>query len=91
MCMVKAKKKITIVKDVPVTDYVLEIIAEFNKGYTRITLYAVGDNICKLANVVSAIKDRIGDGVRIVDWRIGSKRRMGERYTFLEITLEYGV
>ncbi len=89
--MVKAERKITIVKGIPVTDYVLEIIAEFNKGYRRIALYAVGDNICKLANIVSLIKDRIGDGVRIVDWRIGSKRRMGERYTFLEITLEYGV
>ncbi|MEB3759918.1 MAG: hypothetical protein GSR72_01720 [Desulfurococcales archaeon] len=87
----KAERKITIVKDIPVTDYVLEIIAEFNKGYRRITLYAIGDNVCKLANVVSSVKNRIGEGVRIAGWKIGSKRRMGERHTFLEITLEYGV
>ncbi len=80
-----------IIRNLPVEDYVLEIIAEFHRGSTSLTLYAVGRDICKLADVVAELGQRMGEGFRISGWNIGSKKIKGERQSFLEITLEYVV
>ncbi len=72
-----------------VEEYVLEVIVEFNRGVNEAVLVAYNDNICKLADVYARLKDRLGDGLEIIEGRTGTRRERGRRRLFMEIRIRY--
>ncbi len=72
-----------------VADYALEVIVTLRQVAPRVGLIAYGQGICRLADVVAAVKDRLGDDVRIVGWEIDNRRTRGRRESFLYVELEY--
>ncbi len=78
-----------VVRKGSVIDYIYRVVELVNKGHSTLTLYAMGDNICKMVDVVSMLPSYLPGAVRITGWKIGSRKVMGERKSFLEITLSY--
>lgn len=57
----------------PLSDYVLSIIILFNQGVKKVVLKGKGGNISKAVAVYNAVKDRLGDSIRLEDIEIGSE------------------
>ena len=70
-------------------EYVLGLIVEFNRGVRRAVLTAYNDNICRLVEVYSMLRDRLGDSIYIVKGTTGTRRDRGRRRLYLEIVVEY--
>ncbi|MCE4625090.1 MAG: hypothetical protein F7C35_04420 [Desulfurococcales archaeon] len=70
-------------------DYVYEVVDLVNHGIDRIKLIAVGDNICKLVDVVAELEHMLPGNVTVKGWKIDSRRVKGERKTVLELVIEY--
>jgi DNA-binding protein len=85
----KRKLRITIGNRASVTDYMYEIIHTLNRNPEPITLVAIGENICKLADIVARLRDEMPGDIEIISWDISSKRVKGERKTQLEIEIRY--
>ncbi len=72
----------------PILDYIVSIAILFNQGIRRIVIKGRGDNISKAVAVYNAIKERMGDSVKLSDVRIGSEDRRGKLVSFIEIVIE---
>jgi len=72
----------------PILDYIVSIAILFNQGVKRIVIRGKGDNISKAVAVYNAIKERMGDAVKLSDVRIGSENRKGKLTSFIEIVIE---
>lgn len=81
--------KITVGRRGNVMEYVLQIIVDFNRGMDRIGLIAYGRDVCKLADVVAGIRERLGDSIHIVAWEIDNRKVRGRRESYLYVELEY--
>ncbi|MEM0361390.1 MAG: DNA-binding protein [Sulfolobales archaeon] len=57
----------------PLSDYVLSIIILFNQGVKKVVLKGKGGNISKAIAVYNAVKDRLGDSIRLEGIEIGSE------------------
>ena len=68
-------------------DYAYLIVEAASKGARRLRLYAVGENICKLVDAISALPDLYPGRVSVVGWNIGSRKIKGERKSFLELEI----
>ncbi len=81
------ESKIT-VGNKPVLDYIVSIAILFNQGVKRIIIRGRGDNISKAIAVYNAVKERMGDAVKLSNVRIGSEDRKGKLTSFIEIIIE---
>jgi len=81
------ESRITVGKK-PILDYIVSIAILFNQGVRRIVIRGKGDNISKDVAVYNAIKERMGDAVKLNDVRIGSENRKGKLTSFIEIVIE---
>jgi len=81
--------RITVSRARSIVDYALEVSVMLRQASPRVGLIAYGDNVCRLADVVSAVKSRMGDDVRIVSWDVNSRKVKGKREPFLYVELEY--
>lgn len=81
------ESKITI-GNKPILDYIVSIAILFNQGVRRVVIKGKGDNISKAVAVYNAIKERMGDAVKLNDVRIGSEDRRGRLTSFIEIVIE---
>ena len=72
-----------------VDDYAYEAVRSLTRGETRIILYAVGENECKLVQVFLRISELVPGTLEIVRADIGSRRVKGERRSYLEIEVAY--
>jgi len=81
--------RITVSRARGVMDYALEVSVMLRQASPRVGLVAYGDNICRLADVVAAVKSKMGGDVRIVSWDIDSRKVRGRREPFLYVELEY--
>ncbi len=72
----------------PIDNYVLSAIVLFNQGEDEVVIKARGDNISKAVDVYNALKDRLGDGVELVDVEIGSEHSRGRLVSFIKIRIK---
>jgi len=72
----------------PVIDYIVSIAILLNQGIKRIIIRGRGPNISKAVAVYNAVKDRMGDAIKLSDVRIGSEDRRGKLISFIEIVIE---
>ncbi len=72
----------------PIADYIVSIAILFNQGVKRIVIKGKGDKISKAVAVYNAVKDRMGDAIKLENVRIGSEDRRGKLVSFIEITIE---
>ena len=72
-----------------VEDYIYELVELFTRGANRVVLYAVGENECKLVDIVARLSDYLPGRIRIASAEIGSRRVRGERKSYIQIELEY--
>ena len=54
----------------PIADYIVSIAILFNQGVKRIVIKGKGDKISKAVAVYNAVKDRMGDVIRLENVRI---------------------
>jgi len=72
----------------PIADYIVSIAILFNQGVKRIIIKGKGDKISKAVAVYNAVKDRMGDVIKLENVRIGSEDKRGKLVSFIEITIE---
>ena len=68
-------------------DYAYSIVRLVGRGTRKFRLQAVGENICKLAETVAMLPTIFPGEVRVVEWRIDSKKIRGERRSVLEVEI----
>ncbi|OYT49841.1 MAG: DNA-binding protein [Desulfurococcales archaeon ex4484_204] len=81
------ESKITI-GNKPLIDYIVSLAILFNQGIRRIIIRGSGDKISKAIAVYNALKERMGDAVKLNDVRIGSENRRGRMVSYIEIVVE---
>ena len=72
----------------PLGDYLVSTAILFNQGIRKVTLRGRGENISKTVSLYNALKDRMGDAIRLKDVRIGSEEIKGKIISFIEIDIE---
>ncbi|MCS7108163.1 MAG: DNA-binding protein [Sulfolobales archaeon] len=72
----------------PLSDYVLSIIILLNQGVKKVVLKGKGGNINKAIAVYNAVKDRLGDSVKLEGVEIGSEYYSNrKRVSYIKISL----
>jgi DNA-binding protein Alba len=70
------------------SEYLASIAIIFNQGAKTVVIRGNGENIYRAVNLYNILKSRLGDGIRLLNVRIGSERR-GFRYVpYIEIEVE---
>lgn len=72
----------------PLSDYVVSVVILFNQGVKRIVLKGRANNISKTIAVYNAIKDRLGDSVKLESVDIGSEYLSNKkRVSYIKISI----
>jgi len=71
----------------PLSDYVLSVVILFNQGVKRVILKGRGGNISKTIAVYNAVKDRLGDAVKLENIEIGSEYFNKKRISYIRIVI----
>ncbi len=72
----------------PLSDYVLSIIILFNQGVKKVVVKGRGENISKAIAVCNAVKDRLGESVKLENVEIGSEYYSNKkRVSYIKISL----
>ncbi len=72
----------------PLSDYVLSIIILFNQGIKKVVLKGKGSNISKAIAVYNAVRDRLGESVKLEGVEIGSEYYGGrKRVSYIKMSL----
>lgn len=72
----------------PLGDYLVSAAILFNQGIKRVVLRGRGENISKTVALYNALKDRMGDAIRLIDVKIGSEEIKGKIVSYIEIKVE---
>ena len=72
----------------PLGDYLVSAAILFNQGIKRVTLRGRGENISKTVALYNALKDRMGDAIKLIDVKIGSEEIKGKIVSYIEIKIE---
>jgi len=72
----------------PLGDYIVSAAILFNQGYRQVLIRGRGNNISKAVALYNALKERMGDALKLVDVRIGSNEIRGRIVSFIEILIE---
>jgi DNA-binding protein len=59
----------------PIDDYLFDIILRFQEGDDVVVIRGFGDFISKAVDVYNRLKDRLGEGIELVNVEIGSEKR----------------
>jgi len=85
---VSSEESIISVSGRPLSDYVLSVIILFNQGVRKVVLKGRGNNISKAIAVYNAVKDRLGDSVKLENVEIGSEYvSEGKRVSYIKIAI----
>lgn len=72
----------------PLHDYVTSVIILFNQGIKKVVLKGKGSNISKAIAVYNAVKDRLGDSIKLEHVDIGSEFiNNKKRVSYIKISL----
>ncbi len=72
----------------PLGDYIVSAAILFNQGYRKVLIRGRGNNIFKAVALYNALKDRMGEALRLIDVRIGSNEVRGRIVSYIEILVE---
>ncbi|MEM0373212.1 MAG: DNA-binding protein [Sulfolobaceae archaeon] len=81
------EKVINITKNKSVGDYVLDVIAEFNRGFETIILKGFGKEISKTVDVYNSLVDRLKDGIVLENVSTGSEIKDRRRISYILIRI----
>ncbi|AWR99946.1 ribonuclease P subunit p25 family protein [Metallosphaera hakonensis] len=66
-----------------IEDQVLDIISSFNHGVKDVELKGYGREMDRAADVYNILKEKLGDGVALVEVNIGSEFKDKRRVSYL--------
>jgi len=72
----------------PIEDYLVSAAILFNQGTSKVKLKGKGNNISKAVALYNALKERMGDAVKLKEVKIGSEESKGKIISYIEIILE---
>ncbi len=72
----------------PLGDYIVSAAILFNQGYKQVLIKGRGSNISKAVALYNALKERMGDALKLVNVRIGSNEVRGKIVSYIEILVE---
>ena len=79
------EENVIVIGKKPVIDYVLTAILLFNEGYDEVVIKGQGNNVSKAVDVYNALKNRMQDGIELVDVSIDSKEKGRRLIPIIEI------
>ncbi|MEM4884864.1 MAG: DNA-binding protein, partial [Saccharolobus sp.] len=65
--------EITVRRSKSIEDHVLDIIVMFNQGFDEVVVKGIGKEISRAVDIYNRLKERLGDGVQIVNIETGSE------------------
>ena len=83
--MSKKYVEVVVSRSKSVMDYTLEVITLLNQGMDEVKIKGVGREISKAVDVYNSVKDRLGDGVDLVNTEIGTEK--GKKTSYIVITI----
>ena len=83
--MSKRYVEVVVSRSKSVMDYTLEVITLLNQGMDEVKIKGVGREISKAVDVYNSVKDRLGDGVDLVNTEIGTEK--GKKTSYIVITV----
>ena len=83
--MSKKYVEVVVSRSKSVMDYTLEVITLLNQGMDEVKIKGVGREISKAVDVYNSVKDRLGDGVDLVNAEIGTEK--GKKTSYIVITV----
>ncbi|AAK41238.1 DNA-binding protein [Saccharolobus solfataricus] len=86
--MTEKLNEIVVRKTKNVEDHVLDVIVLFNQGIDEVILKGTGREISKAVDVYNSLKDRLGDGVQLVNVQTGSEVRDRRRISYILLRLK---
>jgi DNA-binding protein Alba len=86
-------RDVVVVRDRPVSDYVLNVIMLFNSGSEEVELVGRGMYISKAVAVFNALRDRLEETLKVIDVEIGSevRGRSHRRVPYIKFRLTQGL
>jgi len=70
------------------SEYLASIAIIFNQGAKVVIIRGNGENIYRAVNLYNILKSRLGDGIRLLNVRIGSEKRGFKHVPYIEIEIE---
>ncbi|ACP35355.1 Alba, DNA/RNA-binding protein [Sulfolobus islandicus Y.G.57.14] len=86
--MTEKLNEIVVRKTKNVEDHVLDVIVLFNQGIDEVILKGIGREISKAVDVYNSLKDRLGDGIQLVNVQTGSEVRDRRRISYILLRLK---
>mgnify|MGYP001770655168 FL=1 len=87
--MSKRYVEVVVSRSKSVMDYTLEVITLLNQGMDEVKIKGVGREISKAVDVYNSVKDRLGDGVDLVNTEIGTEKGKKTSYIIITVARKY--
>ncbi|ESQ21770.1 MAG: hypothetical protein CISAcid_01380 [uncultured Acidilobus sp. CIS] len=84
----QGRSRIVVEEQGTAEDYALKAILEFNKGFSQVEFYATEDMVCKLVDAYLAVKERMGEAVKVVGADIGVTKFHNRNVSYLSLVIE---
>ncbi|MEM4943818.1 MAG: DNA-binding protein [Saccharolobus sp.] len=80
--------EITVRRSKSIEDHVLDIIVMFNQGFDEVVIKGIGKEISRAVDIYNRLKERLGDGVQIVNIETGSEIKDRRRISYILLRLK---
>ncbi|MEM0363870.1 MAG: DNA-binding protein [Sulfolobaceae archaeon] len=80
--------EITVRRSKSIEDHVLDIIVMFNQGFDEVVVKGIGKEISRAVDIYNRLKERLGDGVQIVNIETGSEIKDKRRISYILLRLK---
>ncbi|MEM1630220.1 MAG: DNA-binding protein [Saccharolobus sp.] len=80
--------EITVRRSKSIEDHVLDIIVMFNQGFDEVVVKGIGKEISRAVDIYNRLKERLGDGVQIVNIETGSEIKDRRRISYILLRLK---
>ncbi|MEM1599451.1 MAG: DNA-binding protein [Saccharolobus sp.] len=80
--------EITVRRSKSIEDHVLDIIVMFNQGFDEVVVKGIGKEISRAVDIYNTLKERLGDGVQIVNIETGSEIKDRRRISYILLRLK---
>jgi DNA-binding protein Alba len=80
--------EITVRRSKSIEDHVLDIIVMFNQGFDEVVIKGIGKEISRAVDIYNRLKERLGDGVQIVNIETGSEIKDKRRISYILLRLK---
>ncbi|ABU81600.1 DNA/RNA-binding protein [Ignicoccus hospitalis] len=85
-------KEVIVVRDKPVSEYVLNAVVAFNSGAEEVEIVGRGRYISKAVVVFNRLRERLEETLKVVNVEIGSEEsRRGRPVAYIKIRVTQGL